>query len=69
MGTYTGGPVALPVTRLPSSRSACTRLVVGKMATISKIGCAPSRNSYGFTRNCNLPRNKHELDGVAQTKG
>jgi hypothetical protein len=42
--------------------------VAGKMATTSKIGCVPRKNSYGVTRNCEVPRNKQDaLNGVAQT--
>jgi hypothetical protein len=35
----------------------------------SKIGCVPRKNSYGVTRNCEVPRNKQdELNRVAQTR-
>ncbi len=64
--TPVDGP--LPTTRLPNSRSICTSHVAGKMATTSKIGCVPRKNSYGVTRNCEVPRNKQDaLNGVAQT--
>src|SRR6266850_5643211 len=64
--TPVDGP--LPTTRLPNSRSICTSQVAGKMATTSKIGCVPRKNSYGVTRNCEVPRNKQgALNGVAQT--
>ena len=56
MGPHTGGRRPLPTTRLPNSRSVCTSHVAGKMATTSKIGCVPRRNS-GVTRNCEVPRN------------
>ena len=59
----------LPTTRLPNSRSVCTSHVAGKTVTTSKIGCVPSRNSYGITRNCEVPASKHDaLNGVAQRR-
>jgi len=60
----------LPTTRLPDSRSICTSHVAGEMATTSKIGYVPRRNSYSVTRNCEVPRDKQDaLNGIAQTKG
>jgi hypothetical protein len=56
MGPYTGGRRAPTTTRLPNSRSICTSHVAGKMATTSKTGCVPRRNS-GVTCNREVPRN------------
>jgi len=50
----------LHTTRLRNSLSVCTSHVAGGVATTSKIGCAPNRNSCGTTRNGEVPTNTHD---------
>ena len=68
MGPYTGGRRARTPMRLPNSRSICTSHAGGEMATTSKIGCEPRRNS-GVTRNCEVPRNIRPRIGASFARG
>ena len=58
-GAWESTPVAkrrLHTTKFPNSPTVCTNRVVGRMATIWKIGCVQNSNSFTTTSNCERRR-------------